>query len=55
MRLRAPEGVLAVSIAAVTVEGPEADIDDPAVADELLRLGWTETKTAARKAKDIDG
>lgn len=56
MRLRAPEGVVAVAIATVTVEGPEADVDDDAVAAELERLGWTETKPAARKAaKDIDG
>lgn len=55
MRLRAPEGVNAVSLATadgpVVIEGPEADVTDPVVVHELEALGWTEAKAPARKTK----
>jgi len=54
MRLRAPEGVIAVSIGTMHIAGPESDVDDPALEHELRQLGWTEAKAPARKPKSED-
>jgi len=51
MKLAAPDDVLAVSIGTVTVEGPEADVNDPVLEHELRQLGWTEAKAPVRKPK----
>lgn len=48
MRLRAPDGVTAVTIGTVTIEGSEVDVDDDVLVAELVALGWAEVK--ARKA-----
>jgi len=54
VKLTAPDDVLAVSIGTVTVEGPEADIDDPVLEHELRQLGWTgaQKKPAQKKPED---
>ena len=52
MKLTAPADVIAVSIGTVHIDGPEADIDDPQVAAELVALGWTETKAAPKKKSE---
>lgn len=48
-KLRAPDGVVAVSVGPVHVAGPEADVGDPQVEAVLIDLGWTPAKPAASK------
>lgn len=51
-RMTAPADAMSVSLSMpsgpVVVDGPEADVPDD-VALELAALGWTETKTTAKR------